>query len=149
MSRVLLTGMSGTGKSTVLGELERRGHVTVDTDDDDWVLGDGAWDESRMDTLLASHRDLVVSGTVHNQGLFYDRFEHVVLLSAPIDVLLERVAGRTNNPYGGTAEEQAEISHYTLTVEPLLRRGATRELDARRLPGELADVVEGLLTGRS
>ena len=28
--RVLVTGMSGTGKTTVLNELQRRGHVTVD-----------------------------------------------------------------------------------------------------------------------
>ncbi|HTZ43323.1 MAG TPA: hypothetical protein VMB79_05620 [Jatrophihabitans sp.] len=35
-SRVLLTGMSGTGKSTVLGELGRRGHRVVDTDYGGW-----------------------------------------------------------------------------------------------------------------
>jgi len=34
VTRVLVTGMSGTGKSTVLGELRRRGHRVVDTDYD-------------------------------------------------------------------------------------------------------------------
>ncbi|CUR54556.1 conserved hypothetical protein [metagenome] len=34
MARVLVTGMSGTGKTTVLDELSRRGAMTVDTDDD-------------------------------------------------------------------------------------------------------------------
>lgn len=144
MARVLVTGMSGVGKTTVLEELRRRGHVTVDTDYDGWVLADGRWDEPRMDRLLHEHADVVVSGTVENQGRFYDRFEQVVFLSAPVDVLIERVSRRTNNPYGRTAEQQAEIAEYVETVEPLLRQGATVELDGRKPVDELADLIEGL-----
>ncbi|WP_350280740.1 hypothetical protein [Kribbella sp. HUAS MG21] len=55
---------------------------------------------------------------------------------------------RTNNPYGKTPERQAEIANYVQTVEPLLRRGATVELDGRRPPTELADTIESLLTNR-
>ncbi len=51
-----------------------------------------------MSALLDRHADVVVSGTVENQGRFYDLFEHVVLLSAPVEVLIEPVATRTNNP---------------------------------------------------
>ena len=144
MGRVLITGMSGVGKTTVLDELRRRGRLTVDTDYDGWVLADGTWDERRMSELLAGQPDVIVSGTVENQGRFYDRFEQVVLLSAPVDVLIDRVSRRTNNPYGGTAEEQAEIAKYARTVEPLLRRGATLELDGRRPVAEIADLIEGL-----
>ncbi|SFF72680.1 shikimate kinase [Actinoplanes philippinensis] len=144
MARILVTGMSGAGKSTVLDELRRRGHLTVDTDLGGWVLPDGAWDEPRMAALLAEHDDLIVSGTVANQGRFYDRFHHVVLLSAPLPVLLERVASRAN-PYGRTPEQRAEITGYVRTVEPLLRRGATVELDGRRPVPDLADTVERLL----
>jgi len=136
--------MSGAGKSTVLGVLTGRGLTTVDTDYDGWVLPDGTWDEPRMDQLLADHRDIVVSGAVSNQGRFYDRFEHVVLVSAPLEVLLDRVATRTTNPYGRDPEQRAEIARYVATIEPLLRRGATLELDGRRPPAELADLIEGL-----
>ncbi|MFD3403516.1 AAA family ATPase [Kribbella sp. NPDC058693] len=144
MARVLVTGMSGVGKTTVLEELRRRGHLTVDTDYDGWVLADGRWDEGRMDRLLREQPDVVVSGTVENQGRFYDRFEQVVLISAPVEVLIERVSTRTNNPYGRTAEQQAEIATYVETVEPLLRQGATLELDGRKPVAELADLIEGL-----
>jgi hypothetical protein len=48
MARVLVTGMSGAGKTAVLDELRRRGYLTVDTDYDSWVLPDGTWDEPRM-----------------------------------------------------------------------------------------------------
>ncbi len=144
MARVLVTGMSGAGKSTVLAELERRGHLTVDTDDDGWTLPDATWDEARMDRLLAAHPDVVVSGTVENQGRFYDRFDDVVLLSAPLEVLLERVTSRTTNPYGTTPGQRAEIAEYVTTVEPLLRQGATLELDGRLPVAALADVIERL-----
>jgi shikimate kinase len=146
MARVLVTGMSGAGKTTVLEELRRRGHTTVDTDYDGWELPNGMWDEQRMDRLLASHRDVVVSGTVENQGRFYDRFEHVVLLRAPLHVLVERVSTRTNNLYGTTPEQRAEIAHYLDTVEPLLRRGARLELDGQRPASKLADAIEDLVT---
>lgn len=147
MPRVLLTGMSGTGKSTLAAELARRGQRTVETDDEGWHRADGSWDPGRMAALLAAHRDLLVVGTADNQGRFYDRFAAVVLLSAPAEVVLARVSTRSTNPYGRTDEQRAEILGYLATVEPLLRRGATLELDGQRPTTELADVVERLLTG--
>jgi len=145
MPRILLTGMSGAGKSTVLGELQRRGHLSVDTDYGGWVLSDGTWDEERMAALLERHPDVVVSGTVENQGRFYGRFEYIVLLHAPLDVLLDRTARRTDNPYGNTAAHRAEIARYTEEIVPLLRRSANIELDGPRPVKELADTIERLL----
>lgn len=145
MSRVLVTGMSGTGKTTLLGELSRRGYQILDTDYDGWVLADGTWDEARMAAYLASNSSVIISGTVENQGHFYDRFEAVVLLSAPVEVLIERVSVRTNNPYGNLEAEQSVIRQQVLDVEPLLRQGATLELDGRRPLSELADAIEHLM----
>lgn len=146
MARVLITGMSGTGKTTVLHVLSRRGYRTIDTDYDAWVLPDGKWDEPRMSALLATTSSLVVSGTVENQGRFYDRFAAVVLLSAPVEVLIERVSVRTNNPYGSSEADQSAIRENVLDIEPLLRNEATLELDGRRPIPELADEVERLIT---
>ena len=142
MARVLITGMSGVGKTTLLAELARRGRPTVDTDEPGWKDEDDRWDEDRMARLLASDPDVVVAGTVENQGAF--DFDHVVLLSAPVEVLLHRVTTRTNNPYGKTLAQQADIRRYVRDVEPLLRRGATLELDAQRPVRDLADVVSAL-----
>jgi Shikimate kinase len=143
MARVLITGMSGAGKTTLLEELARRGYPTVDTDYDGWELPGALWDAPRMADLLATHDTVAVSGTVRNQGDF--AFDHVVLLSAPLGVLLERVAIRTNNPYGRSEAQRAEIAEYVETVEPLLRASATVELDGRRAVSDLADEVEELL----
>ncbi|MBC7593591.1 MAG: AAA family ATPase [Kineosporiaceae bacterium] len=144
MARTLITGMSGVGKSTLLVELARRGHKIIDTDYDGWEDPHRLWDEPRMTALLETEPDVFVSGTVQNQETFYDRFDHVVLLSAPVDVLLMRVTTRTNNPYGRTAGEQAEIRRYVVEVEPLLRSGASVELDAEQPVTELADLLEQL-----
>lgn len=149
MSRILITGMSGAGKTTLLDELSRRGHRTIDTDYGGWVLPDGTWDGPRMSALLASDSSVIVSGTVENQGRFYDRFEAVVLLTAPVDVLIQRVSARKNNPYGRSASEQSAIRRYAGEVEPLLRKGATLELDGRRPVLELAEVVERLIAATS
>jgi len=70
-----------------------------------------------------------VSGTVRNQGKFYPQFDHIILLSAPVSVIVERLASRTNNPYGKHPDELAEVLTYVETVEPLLRRGCTLEID--------------------
>lgn len=145
MTRILVTGMSGAGKTSLLDVLAERGCTTVDTDYGDYERPDGRWHVERMTALLDAHDDIVVSGTVDNQGDFYDRFDHVILLSAPIDVLLERVTHRTNSPYGRTPEQRDEIRRYTIEVEPLLRRGATLELDGRRPLADLADEVERLM----
>lgn len=142
---MLVTGMSGTGKTTLLHELARRGFRTVDTDYDGWTLADGSWDATRMTALLDQHPDVVVSGTTDNQVDFYDRFGHVVLLSVPLDVAIARVSSRTNNPYGSTAAERAEIARNTEEIEPLLRGSASVELDGRRPVAELADRVAKLM----
>ena len=147
MRRILVTGLSGTGKSSTLAELARRGFRTVDTDDPGWTVEDAEggrwWDEERIAQLLAGEgATLYVSGTVSNQGRFYDRFDAVVLLSAPADVLLERVSVRTTNEYGKSREERNLILDHIREVEPLLRATCTHEIDATLPP---ADVVERLV----
>lgn len=144
LPRVLITGMSGAGKSTLLAALADRRHRTVDTDYGDWKTADGRWDPARMNALLGEHADLIISGTVENQSDFYERIDLVVLLSCPVDVLMERLRTRTTNEYGKSAAEQAEVIRYVEEVEPLLRRGADVELDGRRPIAHLADAVEYL-----
>jgi dephospho-CoA kinase len=143
---VLVTGMSGTGKSSALAELERRGHRVVDTDYGGWIEGElePLWREDRINELLDEHGDgtLFISGCVANQSKFYDRFDAAVLLSAPADVVLERVAGRTTNDFGKSDAERERILSDLAAVEPLLRRGATAEIDTRAPLDEVVDALE-------
>ena len=149
MTRVLITGMSGVGKSALLDELARRGHRTVDTDYGDFyeeANGERLWRHDRIEALLRtvpdSSKDLLfVQGTTRNQGLFYPRFDDIVLLSAPVDELIHRLKTRTTNPYGKHPAELAETLAYVETVEPLLRASATLEVVTTVPVPQVADLV--------
>ncbi len=143
--------MSGTGKSTVLEALGRRGFEVVDTDEPGWSRWseeeDGyVWQEDRIAELLTRERDatLYLSGTVSNQGRFYPRFDAIVLLSAPADVLLRRIDIRTTNPYGKRAAERDLILKHIAEVEPRLRSTCTHELDATRPIGNLVAALTAI-----
>ena len=154
MRRVLLTGMSGTGKSTLISALGARGYKAIDADSDEWSHWvpvdaeadpfaspadadsvwrhqDWVWREDRIQHLLATEDTdlLFVSGTASNQGTFHAQFNHIVLLSAPVSVLMERLSTRTNNRYGKHPDELARVLQHLQTVEPLLRRVASLEVD--------------------
>ncbi|HEY7280759.1 MAG TPA: AAA family ATPase [Actinomycetota bacterium] len=154
MSRILVTGMSGTGKSSALAELGRRGYRVVDTDDPGWReyrevvdssdelrRGEWLWVEERITGLLDTDdgRPLFVQGCVRNQSKFYDRFDAVVLLSAPADVMFDRIERRTTNTYGKNPVERAMILDDLAQVEPLLRASCTHELDTSRPLDEVVD----------
>src|SRR5262252_6643082 len=108
--RVLLTGMSGTGKSSVIEVLVVMGYKAVDTDDG-WCepLPDGRqrWREDAIAELLdAEDAELLfVAGCEENQVAFHPRFDVIILLSAPAEVLVRRLARRTGNPYGKSPDE--------------------------------------------
>jgi len=151
MKRVLLTGMSGTGKSTLISKLGDLGHKVVDTDyggftvDVDSGAGpERLWREERIQEVLWADdaEVLFISGTSRNQAKFYPQFDYIVLLSAPAQVLIERLTSRTNNRYGKNPNELAETLQFLETVEPLLRGRATLEIDTS---APLEEVIAAIL----
>lgn len=164
MRRILLTGVSGVGKSTIVGELAARGYNAVDADcaefsewapvehpgvadpfgspveaDKDWV-----WREDRIQSLLSTNDAdvLFLSGCAANMRKFLPQFDHIILLSAPAEVIAGRLATRTNNPYGKHPDEVARVLGQIETIVPLLRRIAGYEIDTS---APIADVVESLI----
>ena len=154
MTRVLVTGMSGAGKSTVIAALCARGHRAVDTDSDAWsrwvTLSDGSrdwvWREDAIARLLAEDdaQTLFLAGCKSNQVRFYPQLDAVVLLTAPLETLLARIDRRDTNPYGKSDEERALVVDHVATVEPLLRRTATHVLDATAPVPALVDQLEAI-----
>lgn len=147
MKRVLLTGMSGTGKTSVIEALAALGYKAVDTDDG-WCepMPDGRqrWREDAVAELLATEDAdvLFVAGCEENQVAFHPRFDVIILLSAPADILALRLASRTGNPYGKSPADLARVLADLTAVEPRLREAADHEI---RTTIPLADVVSAVL----
>jgi dephospho-CoA kinase len=147
MKRILLTGMSGTGKSSVIRALSDLGYKAIDTDEG-WCeqLPDGrqTWREDAIATLLATEDAdvLFVAGCEENQVLFHPQFDRIILLSAPIQTMMQRLRARTGNPYGQAPGDLGRVLDDTMNIEPLLRRAADHEISTT-MP--LHDVVTGIL----
>lgn len=148
MNHVLVTGMSGVGKSTVLGELRARGFACIDMDDEALSYlddeGHQHWRTDALVRLLDAHpeRTTFVFGCAEEQGSLYGRFGAIVLLSAPVDVMVERIRSRSGNRFGRDLTEMARILEDQRVVEPLLRASCTQEI-VTTVP--VAEVVERIV----
>jgi shikimate kinase len=162
VKRILLTGISGVGKSTLTDELVARGYNAIDADTAEWcewvevtdnpeAYGpsvepdrDWVWREDRIQALLDSEDTAVLflSGCAQNMRRFLPQFDHVVLLSTPAHLIAERLSSRTNNPYGKHPDDAARVLGLKQTIEPLLRGIAGHEIDTS---APLDEVVAMLL----
>jgi adenylate kinase family enzyme len=108
--------MSGTGKSTITQELVRRGYRAIDADDG-WTLpqpdGTLRWDSAAITHLLDTDEGdvLFFAGCEENMVELLPRFDIVMLLSAPRDVIVQRILGDLDE------------------IEPRLRAIADHEVD--------------------
>ena len=133
--------MSGTGKSALVAELRARGLEAYDADDDGFseprADGRWGWRTERVADLLATGRPLFFAGCSEEQaGL---PFHYRVLLTAPPEVLAQRLRTRTSNAYGREPGELAQVLADREAIEPLLRRSADLVLTSTAPPAVLAD----------
>lgn len=168
MKRVLLTGLSGTGKSTVIRRLAALGYRAVDADTDEWSrwtddvrtpaeLGppvepgrDWVWREDRIQRLLSAGDAgvLFVGGCAENMSQFYPQFDRIILLSAPPEIIVQRLATRTGNPYGKRPDQVRRVLDQVQTIEPLLRERADFEIDTSIPVDQVVDAVLRLIQAR-
>jgi dephospho-CoA kinase len=151
--RVLITGMSGVGKSALTLELRRRGHAAYDADDDGFTQPrpDGAWGW-RVDPireLLDGHDGELVFFAGCSEEQMQIRFDFTVLLTAPRAVMLERLQSRTSNSFGKTPDELDLVLAALQDVEPRLRNVADLIVETNAPVAEVADLVLQSLPDRS
>lgn len=157
MKRILITGMSAVGKSTVIEALDDLGYRAVDLDAPEWseyraLTGgpdterDWLWKEDDVERLLSTEDSevLFVSGCAPNQGKFYPRFDRIILLTASERATRDRLAARTNNDFGKSETELAKVLSDKAIFEDRLAAGAdiVIETDASPLDAVLDRILE-------
>jgi dephospho-CoA kinase len=150
---IYLTGMSGTGKSSVITNLKKRGYYAIDTDYENWKV----FSESENDWLLNEQKlvdilgptkknSLIISGCCSNQAKFYKSFDYIVLLTASIETILDRVTNRKSNTYGQNMKERNEIIWNFKNIQPLLKEKADIEYDTEKLNiDQITDALTDLI----
>lgn len=116
MVNVLVTGMSGVGKSSVLKEISDSDNITVDLDYGDWMYIDPSADDFKLDTnrivnfiQTTLHKNIFFAGTAINQGGIYPYLDFVITLTAPLEIMKERINKRTDNSFGKSEYEWEKI----------------------------------------
>jgi shikimate kinase len=159
MKRILITGMSGTGKTAVIRELAARGHQAHDLDTPEWSAWidadpadaltpaqgkDWVWREDRVRALLSQPEGgiLFIGGCAENMGRLFPLIDTVILLSTPVATIMERLQARSTGGYGSTAEERQRVGDLIASIEPLLRKSADHEIDTS---GSVHATVDAIL----
>jgi AAA domain len=141
--RVLLTGMSGTGKSTLVQELRRRGHRAYDADDDGFseprTHGRWGWRADLVADLLDEHTGRLLFFAGCSEEQIDLPFDYRVLLTVPRSVLIDRLRTRSGKSYGRSAAELSQVLGDLAEVEPLIRRSADLVLTTTAPPSLVAD----------
>ena len=151
MSNYLIEGLSGTGKTMVCHELQKRGYKSLEADEVFGFYGDPKtglptknkhqlnwiWDKKRIDEDLKDTTETVfVCGGAMNQSEFMNYFKKVFTLYVDDDTLRDRLLNRTNNDFGKHPEDLARQLEWNKgTIKYSKQRGtvlidATKPVDA-------------------
>jgi len=152
----LIEGVSGTGKTSVCEELQRRGYHAIHGDRELAYQGDPKtgepldgfahehhiWDVDKVRALVAdqSHAASFFCGGSRNFDYFIDLFDGVFVLEADLDTLNRRLAARPEDEWGGRASERELLARLHATKEDIPKIGVV--IDAT-LP--IARVVDEIL----
>jgi broad-specificity NMP kinase len=133
-SNYLIEGLSGTGKTSVADELQRRGYHAVHGDRELAYLGDPdtgepmergghehhIWRVDRVKALVADRDEAVTffCGGTRNLSTFIDLFDGVFVLEVDLATLHRRLDARPDNEWGdGKPTERARIVRWHQTKE--------------------------------
>jgi adenylate kinase family enzyme len=170
MPAVHITGVSGSGKSSVAAALGACGHLAVDADTDHrlamWVDADRkpvpepvksdgwmdrywwAWNPKRLDELIADAAParLFVCGNAANENSLQTRFDHQILLVIDEQTMLSRLDdAHRDNDYGSSAEERAMLRDFREGYhERKLARGAIPVDATQPLDVVVAEILDVL-----
>lgn len=164
----LIEGVSGTGKTTVAEELQRRGYHVIHGDRELSYLGDPEtgepldgladesvtdsgtwgherhiWDVEKVKSVIADQRNAIsfFCGGSRNFPRFIDLFDGVFVLDVDFDTLNRRLVQRPQDEFGGKPSERELITRLHATKEDIPKNAVSIDATA-----PLAIVVDEILS---
>ena len=161
MGKYLITGRPGSGKTTVIEELRRRGYQAFNTDDMpeitrleeqatrepvpwpagavDWKKYIWNWQENGLRKLLRLEGDIFIGAIVGNQKGFYSLFNKIFALTITTETLRQRLDSHAH-PRTTSEKDQAIAVHYQ-------KQARFKEQGLILIPadGSVSEVVDDIL----
>jgi broad-specificity NMP kinase len=154
----LIEGLSGTGKTSVCNELQRRGYHAIHGDTELAYQGDPEtgqplegfahehhiWNVEKVRALVADqgHAASFFCGGSRNFASFIDSFDGVFVLEVDLDTLNQRLAERPEDEWAGPASEELEIvARHHATKEGVPKTGVV--IDATMSIERVVDEILG------
>lgn len=135
----LIEGVSGTGKTSVCNELQRRGYHAINGDRELAYQGDPEtgkptdgfthehhiWDVDKVKGLVANKNEVVTffCGGSRNFSKFIDLFDGVFVLEVDLDTLNRRLDARLEDEWGGKQAERELIARLHQSKEDIPKNG--------------------------
>ena len=151
----LIEGVSGTGKTSVCKELQRRGHYAINGDTELAYQGDPKtgkptdgsthehhiWHVDKVKALVANQNKAVAffCGGSRNFSEFVDLFDGVFVLEVDFDTLNRRLGERMEDEWGGKQTERELIARLHQTKEDIPKNGTT--IDATASVARVVDEI--------
>jgi adenylate kinase family enzyme len=162
----LIEGVSGTGKTSVATELQRRGYHAIHGDRELAYKGDPRtgrpldgsvqtqnvpdvafghkhhlWDVDKVKSLMADQSRPIsfFCGGSRNFHQFIDLFDGVFVLDVDLDTLTRRLAGRAEDEFGGRPAEREMVVRLHATKEDI--PGNAIAIDATMPLGSVVDDI--------
>jgi len=135
----LIEGVSGTGKTSVCKELQRRGYYAINGDRELAYQGDPEtgkpidgfahehhiWQVDKVKALVADQDEAVTffCGGSRNFSKFLDLLDGVFILEVDLDTLNRRLDGRPEDEWGGKQAERELIARLHQTKVDIPENG--------------------------
>jgi hypothetical protein len=165
-NRVLVVGLSATGKSYLAAYFKRKGKHSYDTDKlelSHWVDKRGhvakyihtkyhdeeylskykwRWDKTKFKKLLKVYDEVYFFGSADNETEFYKYFDRVYFLKANKRLLSIRLKKRGNKDHFGATEQQRRLIYSWIDhVEKRAKEEGLKFIDASLSPSQIFRII--------